>query len=75
MGLVYSIGGSEILLVLVAVLLLFGSKSIPEFARTLGKGMNEVKKATDEIKREINNEVKGLSDEVKNMNDKINPDI
>ncbi|MFN8257329.1 MAG: twin-arginine translocase TatA/TatE family subunit [Bacteroidales bacterium] len=49
------IGGSEIFLVLFVVLLLFGSKKIPEVAKGLGKGMREFKRATDEIKREINN--------------------
>jgi len=49
------ISGSEIFIIFVAVLLLFGSKKIPEIAKGLGKGMREFKKATDEIKREINN--------------------
>jgi len=49
------IGGSEMLLILVAVLLLFGSKKLPELARGLGKGIKEFKQATDEIKREISN--------------------
>ncbi|MEN9444396.1 MAG: hypothetical protein RIS47_1286 [Bacteroidota bacterium] len=47
------ISGSEIFVVLLAVLLLFGSKKIPELARGLGKGLNEFKKATNEIKKEI----------------------
>ena len=49
------ISGSEIFLVLFVVLLLFGSKKIPEVAKGLGKGMREFRRATDEIKREINN--------------------
>ena len=51
------------------VLLLFGSKKIPDFARTLGKGIREFKKATEEIKKEINDnskEVKKDIDEMKN---------
>ncbi len=47
------IGGSEILLIFLVVLLLFGSKKIPDLAREFGKGMREFKKATDDIKREI----------------------
>lgn len=35
--------------------MLFGSKNIPEIARTLGKGMAQIKNATNEIKSEIQN--------------------
>ena len=45
--------GSEIIVIVLVFLLLFGSKAIPDVARTLGKGMQEFKKATGEIKREI----------------------
>jgi sec-independent protein translocase protein TatA len=62
-----SIGGSEILFILLAVLLLFGSKRIPEVARMMGKGMNEFRKATDEIKKEINDGTKEMSDDLKNI--------
>lgn len=33
--------------------MLFGSKNIPEIARTLGKGMAQIKNATNDIKNEI----------------------
>lgn len=47
------IGGSEVIFILLAVLLLFGSKKIPEVARAMGKGIREFQKATDDIKREL----------------------
>jgi len=47
------IGTTEIILILLIVLLLFGSKKIPEVARAMGKGLREFQKATAEIKREI----------------------
>lgn len=47
------IGGSEVLLVLLVVLILFGSKRIPEFARTMGKATREVRKALDQIRDEV----------------------
>ena len=47
------IGGSEILLVVLGVLILFGSKRIPEFARVLGKATREVRKAVQQIRDEI----------------------
>ena len=47
------IGGTEVIFILLAVLLLFGSKRIPEVARAMGKGLREFQKATDDIKREL----------------------
>lgn len=40
-------------MILLFVLLFFGAKQLPDIARTLGKGIREVRNATDEIKREI----------------------
>jgi sec-independent protein translocase protein TatA len=47
------ISGSEIFIVMLVVLLLFGSKKIPELAKGLGKGMKEFKRATEDIKKEL----------------------
>lgn len=47
------IAGSEIIVVLLVVLLLFGSKSIPGLARGLGKGMRQIQNARNEITNEI----------------------
>jgi len=51
----WGIGGTELIIVAVAVLILFGSKKIPEFARGLGQGIKEFKKATREVTDEIQN--------------------
>lgn len=50
-----SIGGGEVIFILLAVLMLFGAKSIPGLAKTLGKGMREIRTASNEIKRDIQN--------------------
>ena len=46
-------GTFEVILIILAVVLLFGAKKIPEIARGLGKGLKELKKAKDEIKDSI----------------------
>ncbi len=46
-------GGGELVLVLVVILVLFGAKRIPEFAKGLGKGINEFKKASREVTDEL----------------------
>lgn len=48
-----NLGGGEVVLILMVVLLFFGSKNIPNLARGLGKGLREFKDATEGIKREI----------------------
>jgi sec-independent protein translocase protein TatA len=45
--------GQEVLLIGALVLLLFGAKKLPEFARGLGKSMGEFKKARNEFEQEI----------------------
>lgn len=49
----FGIGGGEFVFIILVVLMLFGSDKIPEIARTLGKGMQQLKNATNEIKSEI----------------------
>ena len=48
-----SLGPFEIFAILIAILLLFGAKRIPEIARGLGKGIREFKDATNDIKQEL----------------------
>lgn len=49
------LGGWEWVIVILAVLLLFGAKKIPDLARGLGQGIKEFKKATREVTDEIQN--------------------
>lgn len=48
-----SLGGQEIMLIFLVVLLLFGAKKLPELARGIGKSMGEFKKARDDFEKEI----------------------
>ena len=48
-----SIGMPELVIIFLVVLLLFGSKRLPELAKGLGKGMREFKKATRELRDEL----------------------
>ncbi len=48
-------GGSEWILIVLAVLILFGGRKIPEFMRGLGKGIREFNDAKDNVKKEIEN--------------------
>jgi sec-independent protein translocase protein TatA len=57
-----SIGATEIILILVVVVLLFGGKKIPELMKGLGQGLNEFKKAS---KGENNQQVTDIKKEEK----------
>ncbi len=45
--------GAEWIIIVLAVLVLFGAKKIPEFMRGVGKGVKEFKDAKDNVKSEI----------------------
>jgi sec-independent protein translocase protein TatA len=47
------ISGQEIIIVLLFIIIFFGSSKIPSLARTLGRTMRDVKDASNEIKKEI----------------------
>lgn len=46
-------GGSEIILILFIILLLFGAKKLPELSRSLGKSLGEFKRGKEDLEREI----------------------
>ncbi len=48
-----NLGASEILIIVLVVLLLFGAKKIPELAQGIGKGMREFKKALQDVEEDI----------------------
>lgn len=66
------IGGSEIFLILLAVLIFFGADKIPELARGLGKGMREFKRAAEDIKSEINNSTADVRSEMDELKSDLN---
>lgn len=47
------VSGSEVLLILLFILIFFGSKSIPSLARTLGRTMRQIKDASQDLQDEI----------------------
>ena len=58
------IATQEIFFIILIVVLLFGSKKIPELARGLGKGIREFKNATGDIQEEIRKTSKEITDQV-----------
>ena len=58
------IGGPEILVILLFIVIFFGSKKIPELAKGFGKAMREVKDASNEIKKEIRDNTTSVKDDI-----------
>lgn len=65
----FGIGGGELILIILIVLMLFGSDKIPEIARAMGKGMAQLKNATNEIKSEMQKgaEANGIDTSMKQL--------
>ena len=58
------IGGPEIFIILLFVVLFFGANKIPELARGLGKAMRELKDASNEIKKDIRDSTNKIKDDL-----------
>lgn len=58
-------GGSEWILIFLAVVLLFGGKKIPELMRGIGKGIREFNDAKNSVKKEIEEGINEKSEEKK----------
>lgn len=50
----FDIGGGELILIVLVVLILFGPKKIPEIAQMFGKGMSHVRKAQSQFRSQMN---------------------
>lgn len=51
----FGMGGWEIMIVILVILILFGAKRIPELAKGMGTGIKEFKKAAREVTEEVQN--------------------
>ena len=77
------IGGPEIFIIILIVVMVFGADKIPSIARTLAKGMTQVRQATNDIKSEIQksadvgdeNSTKKLTQDFKKEVDKVKKDF
>ena len=48
-----SIGGTEILVIMVIALLVFGPRKLPELGKSLGRGLSEFKRASTDLRRSL----------------------
>jgi len=63
----FNVGPAELFVVILVIIIFFGSKKIPELMRGLGKGMQEFKNATSDIQEEITKNARTIEKEVNTM--------
>lgn len=63
----FNLGTGEIIIIVFAIILLFGAKKIPELMHGIGKGINSFKKGMNDISDEIN---RPADDKTKDSGDK-----
>lgn len=68
--LLLSLGGPEVIVILFAILLLFGGRKIPELMRGLGKGIREFNSARATIETELKEGMKEIEDQNKAESEK-----
>jgi TatA/E family protein of Tat protein translocase len=61
----FNIGPTELIVVLVIILILFGGKKLPDLARSLGRSLGEFKKGRDEGEKLANEKLKEIVDDLK----------
>lgn len=64
------IGGPELIIIAIIILVLFGGRKIPELMRGLGKGVKEFKDASNETKETFDKEREELENSVNDKKDK-----
>ncbi len=67
--LLLGIGGTEWIVIGAAVLLFFGAKRIPEFAKGLGKGIREFKNAVNDVNQDVENSTKDVKKNIDSARD------
>jgi sec-independent protein translocase protein TatA len=59
-----NLGGGEVVLILLVILLMFGGKGIPNIAKALGKGIREFKDATNGIQKDVMQSTGGITNTI-----------
>ena len=70
-----NLGGGEVFIVLLFVVMFFGSDKLPEIAKGLGKGIREINDAKNQIQNEIQKSTSGFREEIEKHTSEIQSEI
>lgn len=73
MLLFFNLGGGELFLIVLFIIILFGPKQIPVIARSIGKVMHEIRTASNQIKQEVMAEARNIEEAVQTTVSPKNP--
>jgi len=59
------LGGGELFVIVLAVMLLFGGKGMPNLMRNLGRGIRQFKDATNGIQQDLHDNVNTIKQDIK----------
>lgn len=73
----FGIGMPEMILILAVALIVIGPKKLPDLAKSLGRAMNEFKRATNEIKDsfDIDDEISGVKKSLSDIKDEVKSSV
>jgi len=70
-----NLGGGEVFLIVIVILMLFGSDKLPGIAKGVGKGLRELNDAKNELQNQIEKSTGGISEEIKQHTSEIQSEI
>jgi len=70
-----NLGGGEVFIVVLVIIMFFGSDKLPGIAKGLGKGLRELNDAKAQIQHEISKNTDGLSEEIRKHTSEIRSEI
>ena len=68
----WNLGISEVVIIFIIALVIFGPRKLPDLGKSLGKSLAEFKRASNELKRTWEDEVRAESEELKKIQREIN---
>ncbi|MDX9791749.1 MAG: twin-arginine translocase TatA/TatE family subunit [Candidatus Kapaibacterium sp.] len=71
----FDVGGGELVFIILAILVLFGPKKLPEFAKMIKRGMSEVKKAQSSFTEQITDVTGEFNKQTNSIKNKVEKDL
>lgn len=70
-----NMGGGEVFMIVLVILLLFGSDKLPGIAKSVGKGLRELNDAKNELQNQIEKNTGGITEEIRKHTSEIQSEI